>query len=288
VKLLNTKWQILRKRSIAPNIKEMDVYAPKIAKVAKPGQFVIVMVDEYGERIPLTLVDWNGSEGWIRIVFAEVGVSTMKLGSLDLGKSIYYVLGPLGVPTHIDKFGTVVVVGGGVAIAAAYPIAKAFKEVGNKVISIIGAKTSNLLIYEEEMQSVSDELYISTDDGSRGYRGFISHVLENLLESGLRPSLIWMVGPAIMMKICSDIAKKYNVKAIASLNPIMVCGMGMCGACRVKVAGKIRFTCFEGPEFDALNVDWDELLLRLKMYKEEEQLSLKLFLSKVVRDKCNG
>lgn len=274
-------YTVLRRRVLAPNIKEMDIYAPRIAKAAKPGQFIMVMVDERGERIPLTLVDWSSAEGWVRVVFLEVGVSTVKLGLSEPGKSLYYVSGPHGVPTQISRFGTVLVVGGGVAIAAAYPIARAFKEVGNRVISIIGAKSSNLLIYEDVIGGVSDEMYIATDDGSRGFRGFTSDLLENLLANGLTPDLIWMVGPAVMMRACSGIAKKYGVKAVASLNPIMVCGMGMCGACRVRVGGRMRFACFEGPEFDASSVEWDELILRLQMYREEERLSLKLLLEKV-------
>lgn len=274
-------YTILKRRILAPNIKEMDIYAPRIVRAAKPGQFIMVMVDERGERIPLTLVDWSGEEGWIRVVFLEVGVSTLKLGLCEPGKSLYYVSGPHGVPTQISRFGTVLVVGGGVAIAAAYPIARAFKEVGNRVISIIGAKTSSLLIYEDMMRRVSDEVYIATDDGSKGFKGFTSDVLENLLSDGLKPDLIWMVGPVAMMKACSSVAKRYGVRAVASLNPIMVCGMGMCGACRVRVGGRIRFACFEGPEFEVSNIEWDELIRRLQMYREEEQLSLKLFLEKI-------
>ncbi len=280
MKIVRNRYTILGKRILAPGIKEMEIYAPRIARAAMPGQFVMVIVDERGERIPLTLVDWNRSEGWIRIVFQEVGVSTIKLGLLEPGEYLHHVSGPHGIPTHISRFGDVVIVGGGVAIAAAYPIAKAFKDVGNKIISIIGAKNSSLLVYEDEVGSVSDEIYISTDDGSRGVRGFTSDVLRNLLANGSKPHLIWMVGPTIMMKVCSDIAKKYGVKAIASLNPIMVCGMGMCGACRVRVAGRIRFACFEGPEFDASTIEWDELMLRLQMYRAEEQSSLKTFLER--------
>ncbi len=277
-KKLANSYRVLRKRILASGIKEMDIYAPRIARVAMPGQFIMVMADEGGERIPLTLVDWSKVEGWIRIVFQEVGVSTMKLGLFEPGESLYYVSGPHGTPTHVSKLNTVVIVAGGVAIAAAYPIAKAFRDVGSRVISIIGAKNSSLLIYEEEIKSVSTEIHISTDDGSRGIRGFTSDVLESLLASGLKPDLVWMVGPTIMMKVCSAIAKRYGVRAVASLNPIMVCGMGMCGACRIRVDGRIRFACFEGPEFDASSVEWDELILRLQMYREEEQLSLKRFL----------
>jgi NAD(P)H-flavin reductase len=269
--------RVLSKRALAPNIKEIDVYAPRIARAAKPGQFVIVMPDEKGERIPLTLVDWSASEGWVRLVFLEIGVTTHKLGLKETGELLYHIAGPLGNPTHVDKFGTVIVIGGGVGIPAAYPIARAFKEAGNYVISIIGARTSKLLVYEDRIREVSDEVHVATDDGSKGFKGFASDVLAKLLENDVAPNLIWMVGPALMMKSCSIIAKKRGVRAVASLNPIMVCGMGMCGACRVTVGGRTRFACFEGPEFEASEVDWDELLKRLTMYRNEEKEALNRF-----------
>jgi ferredoxin--NADP+ reductase len=269
--------RVLSKRALAPNIKEIDVYAPRIARAAKPGQFVIVMPDEKGERIPLTLVDWSASEGWVRLVFLEIGVTTHKLGLKEAGELLYHIADPLGNPTHVDKFGTVIVIGGGVGIPAAYPIARAFKEAGNYVISIIGARTSKLLVYEDRIREVSDEVHVATDDGSKGFKGFASDVLAKLLENDVAPNLIWMVGPALMMKSCSIIAKKRGVRAVASLNPIMVCGMGMCGACRVTVGGRTRFACFEGPEFEASEVDWDELLKRLNMYRNEEKEALNRF-----------
>jgi ferredoxin--NADP+ reductase len=274
--------RVLSKRALAPNIKEIDVYAPRIARAAKPGQFVIVMPDEKGERIPLTLVDWSASEGWVRLVFLEIGVTTHKLGLKEAGELLYHIAGPLGNPTHVDKFGTVIVIGGGVGIPAAYPIARAFKEAGNYVISIIGARTSKLLVYEDRIREVSDEVHVATDDGSKGFKGFASDVLAKLLENDVAPNLIWMVGPALMMKSCSIIAKKRGVRAVASLNPIMVCGMGMCGACRVTVGGRTRFACFEGPEFEASEVDWDELLKRLNMYRNEEKEALNRFKSLVI------
>ncbi|MEM2220283.1 MAG: sulfide/dihydroorotate dehydrogenase-like FAD/NAD-binding protein [Ignisphaera sp.] len=244
-----TRYTVLKKRVLAPKIKEIDIYSPRIARA---GQFVMVMVDRKGERILLTLVDWDREGRWIRVVFQEVGVSTIKLGLVDVGENLYHVSGPHGVPTHISRFGTVAVVGGGVAIAALYPVARAFKEAGNRVVAIIGAKSSDLLIYEDEVRSVCDELYISTDDGSRGIRGYVSSALEKIVSEGLKPDLVWIVGPTAMMKACSSVARRYGV---ASLNPIMVCGMGMCSACRVRVYGRTRFTCLEGPEFDALGVD---------------------------------
>lgn len=275
-------YEVLRVKELAPNIKEMDVYAPLVAGSAKAGQFVIVIPDEKGERIPLTLVDWSSKEGWIRLVFLEVGVSTLKLGLKKRGDRLYHVAGPLGNPTHIKKYGKVVIIGGGVAIAAAYPVARALKDAGNYIISVIGARSANLLIYENEVRSVSDEVIITTDDGSKGLKGFTSDALRKLLEDGLKPDLVWMVGPAPMMRACTYVVKEFGISnAIASLNPIMVCGMGMCGACRVKVGGKIRFTCYEGPEFNALEVDWDELIARLKMYRHEEAEALKLFKSRL-------
>uniref|UniRef100_A0A7J3MXM1 Sulfide/dihydroorotate dehydrogenase-like FAD/NAD-binding protein n=1 Tax=Ignisphaera aggregans TaxID=334771 RepID=A0A7J3MXM1_9CREN len=273
-----TRYTVLRKRILAPKIKEIDIYSPRIARAARAGQFVMVMVDRVSERIPLTIVDWDREDGWIRVVFQEVGVSTIKLGLVDIGEDLYHVSGPHGVPTHISRFGTVAVVGGGVAVAALYPVARAFKEAGNRVVAIIGARSSNLLIYEDKVRSICDELYISTDDGSRGIRGYVSSALEKIFSEGLKPDLVWIVGPVAMMKMCSSVARRYGVRAVASLNPIMVCGIGMCGACRVRVYGKTRFACLEGPEFDALGVDWNELELRLQMYRDEENISLRRFL----------
>lgn len=273
----NRLYAVIRKRVIAPNIVEMDIHAPKIAKAMKPGQFIMVMADERGERIPLTPVDWSADEGWVRVVFQEVGVSTIKLGLLNVGDRLFHVSGPHGNPTRVDRIGAIAIVAGGVAIAVARPIARAFKESGNYVVSIIGARNSKLLIYEEEIKRFSDEINISTDDGSKGARGLVSQLLEDLLQKGLRPDLIWIIGPAPMMKACSEIAKRYGIKAVASLNPIMVCGMGMCGACRVRVYNSVKFACFEGPEFDAWGVDWDELIRRLQMYREEEEWAMREF-----------
>ncbi|MEM3974123.1 MAG: sulfide/dihydroorotate dehydrogenase-like FAD/NAD-binding protein [Ignisphaera sp.] len=271
-------FEIINRKNLTEGIVEMDVHAPRVACAARPGQFVIVMACEECERIPLTLVDWSCRGGWIRLVFQEVGVSTYKLGMMDVGERLYHVAGPLGNPTHIDKFGTVAIVAGGVAIAAAYPIARAFKEAGNTVVSFIGARNSRLLIYRDHIAKISDEVHISTDDGSEGFKGFVTQLLEKRLADGFKPDLVWVVGPAPMMRSCSVVTKRFGVKTIASLNPIMVCGMGMCGACRVRIKNEIRFTCVDGPEFDAWDVDWDELLHRLSAYREEESYALKLFL----------
>jgi len=270
--------EIVEKKELAPRIKEIKVYNPRIAAKARAGQFVIVKVGEEGERIPLTIADWDREKGLVTIVFQEVGVSTYKLGRLGVGDVITDVVGPLGNPSEIEKFGTVVCVGGGVGIAAIYPMAKELKKAGNRVISIIGARNKDLLIYEEEMRRVSDELRITTDDGSKGRKGFVSDELRDLLNSGLKVDRVIAVGPAIMMKTCADVTRPFNVKTIVSLNSLMLCGMGMCGACRVEVGGKTRFVCVDGPDFDAHQVNFDVLIKRLNAYKAEEQLALKRFL----------
>ncbi|RLE84034.1 MAG: sulfide/dihydroorotate dehydrogenase-like FAD/NAD-binding protein [Thermoprotei archaeon] len=271
------RWEVVSKRELAPQIKALRIYAPEVAKTAKPGQFVILMVDEKGERIPLTLADWSEETGLIELVFLEVGVSTLKLGMKRPGERLYYLVGPLGNPSDIRPYKKVVLVGGGVGAPALYPIARAFNQLKSYVITIIGARTSHLLVYEEKLRSVSDEIYITTDDGSRGIRGFTSDALEMVLNEEKDVDAVWLVGPAVMMKVCSEITKRYGVRTFASLNPIMVCGVGMCGACRVSVDGKIMFTCIDGPEFDAHKVNWDELIARLAMYRKEEEHALRLF-----------
>jgi len=270
-------FKILKKQELAPKIKLMDVSAPEIARKAKPGQFVVLRVDDKGERFPLTLVDWNCEEGWIRLIFQEVGVSTIKLGSLSVGDSILDVVGPLGTPSEIMNYGLVAVIGGGVGTAPAYPIAKALKKSGNRIVSIIGARSAELLILENEMRAVSDELYISTDDGSKGHKGFVSDVLKMLIEKNYPFNLVYAVGPAIMMKVVASVTKPYGIKTVVSLNPIMVDATGMCGACRVTVGGKTKFVCVDGPEFDAHEVDFDELMKRQRMYLDEERRALEKF-----------
>lgn len=270
-------YKITEKRELAPGIKLIKIFAPEIAKKARAGQFVILRVDATGERIPLTLADWDQKEGSITIVFLEVGVSTKKLGRLNVGDAVLNLLGPLGNPTEAKNYGTVCVVGGGVGIAAAYPVARALKEAGNKIVSIIGARSANLLIFEEEMKKYSDELHISTDDGTRGYKGFVSDVLRDLLSKGYRFDLVYAVGPALMMKAVADVTRPYKIKTIVSLNPIMVDGMGMCGVCRVIVGGKMMFACVDGPEFDAHEVDFMELIRRQRAFIEEERLALEIF-----------
>jgi len=269
--------KILVKRELAPQITLFKIHAPDIAEKAQPGQFVILRLDEKGERIPLTLFDWEKEKGAISLIFQEVGVSTRKLGTLNIEDTILDIVGPLGNPSDIKHHGCVAVACGGVGTAAAYPIARAFKEVANKVISIVGARTEELLILEDEMRNVSDELYISTDDGSKGYKGFVSEVLKTLIEKGYMFDVVYAIGPPLMMRATSEVTRPFGIKTVVSLNPIMVDGMGMCGACRVTVGGKTRFACVDGPEFDGHQVDFDELVKRLRMYQSEERLASQFF-----------
>ena len=267
-------FRIICKEEIAPEIKRMVVSAPIISRKAKPGQFVILKVDEYGERFPLTLVDWNAEEGTITLIFQEVGVSTKKLGRLNAGDYIEDVAGPLGNPTEIKYYGRVAVVGGGVATGLIYPWVRALKKFGNHVTTIIGARTASLLLMEKELSELSDEIYISTDDGSKGVKGFTSDVLKMLLEKGEKFDLVMAAGPVPMMRAVAEVTRPYGIKTIVSLNPIMVDGTGMCGCCRVTVGGKRRFACVDGPDFDAHQVDFRELMNRLRMYVEEEKAAL--------------
>ncbi|MCS7374757.1 MAG: sulfide/dihydroorotate dehydrogenase-like FAD/NAD-binding protein, partial [archaeon GB-1845-036] len=216
------------------------------------------------------------------------GVSTYKLGKLDIGDRLTDIAGPLGNPSKIENYGRVICIGGGVGIAAIYPIARELKKMNNYVISIIGARSRELLIYEDEMRKVSDELKITTDDGSKGRKGFVSDELRDMLAKGVKVDRVIAVGPAIMMKVCADVTRPYGIKTIASLNPIMVCGMGMCAACRVEVGGKTRFVCFEGPEFDAHEVNFTELMKRLNAYREEEKIALEKYLKKIGEVKPNA
>ena len=275
-------YEILAKESLAPVTKLMVISAPEVARKAKAGQFVIIRVVEEGERIPLTIADYDREEGTITIVFQEVGKTTMHLGTLEVGDRLASFTGPLGNPTEVEHYGTVVCVGGGVGIAAVYPIARALKEAGNRVISIIGARNKELLIWEDRMRSVSDEIIVCTDDGSYGRKALVTEPLKELMEERAGEiDRVWAVGPAIMMKFCSLTTKPFGVKTIVSLNPIMVDGTGMCGSCRVEVGGETKFTCVDGPEFDGHQVDWDLLLARLRIYVEEEKRALELFKQKV-------
>ncbi len=266
---LGIMYKIVEKEILAPKIGKFVIEAPEIAKSRKPGNFIILRVDAKGERIPLTIVDSDVSKGTITLIVQEIGVTTGKLMDKEPGDYLLDVVGPLGKPTEIHKVGTVLAVGGGVGVAPLYPIAKGFKEAGNKVVSVIAAKTKELLILEDDMRQVSDEVIVYTDDGSYGKKGLITVGMEEVLErENVDESII--IGPAIMMKFAALLTKKYNVKTMASLNSLMVDGTGMCGACRVTVGGRTVFTCVDGPEFDAHQVDFDELLTRLTHYKDQE------------------
>ena len=273
-------YKIVEKKVLSENVKLMKIHAPLVAKKALAGQFVMLRIHEKGERIPLTIVDYDRSKGNVTIIFMEVGKTTKELGEMEVGDSILNFVGPLGKPSEIEKFGTVACIGGGVGIAPIYPIVRELKNAGNYVISILGARNEKLLILEKEIGAFSDEIYICTDDGSKGTRGFVSDVLHKLINDGKKIDIVWAIGPVIMMKVISDLTRKYNIKTIVSLNPIMVDGTGMCGSCRVTVGGETKFACVDGPEFDGHKVDFDNLLIRNKRFLEEEGLSLKLLLRK--------
>jgi len=269
---------ILKKRILADDMKELVVESPQIAKVRKAGQFVIVRANETGERIPLTIADADAEAGTITLIFQEVGKSTMLLGCFEEGDSILDVVGPLGKPTHIENFGTVVCMGGGAGIAPLHPIAKALKEAGNRVISIIGARTEDLLIMQKRMKEASTELLISTDDGSFGVHGFVTDILQSLIDKGEKINLCFAIGPIPMMAAACRLKKKYDLHTVVSLNPIMVDGTGMCGACRVTVGGKTKFVCVDGPDFDGHEVDFTEMVKRSRAYLPQERESKDRFI----------
>ncbi|UCB57216.1 MAG: sulfide/dihydroorotate dehydrogenase-like FAD/NAD-binding protein [Candidatus Omnitrophota bacterium] len=266
--------KILFKEDLAPNIKKIVLEAPFVAKKASPGEFVVIIVDGQGERVPLTIVDSDKKKGTITLIFQEVGKTTYKLGKLKTGDAILNLLGPLGKAAEIKKIGTVVTVGGGVGIAEVYPLTRAFKEAGNSVISIIGARSKKLLILEQELRSVSNELFVTTDDGSYGREGFVSDVLEEVMASSKKPQLIYAVGPVVMMRVVSELSRPYKIKTLVSLNPVMVDATGMCGSCRVCVCGETKFGCVDGPEFDGHEIDFAELEKRLKLFSEQEKIAM--------------
>ena len=268
---------ILDKNAIADGIYRFIIEAPKIAKKRNAGNFVIVRANEYAERIPLTIVDSDAERGNITLIVQTVGKSTRLLNSLSPGNEIADVIGPLGHPTPILSFATVVCVGGGVGTAEVLPIARASRAADNQVISIIGARTKSLLILEEEMRETSDELYIVTDDGSYEREGLVVDPLRDLIIQGIDIDMVYAIGPMPMMRAVAELTEPYNIKTLVSLNPIMIDGTGMCGGCRVVVAGKTRFACVDGPEFDGHQVDFDTLIRRNRAYVEEERLSLDRF-----------
>jgi glutamate synthase (NADPH/NADH) small chain len=266
--------RILLRRQHSPAVVEFRLSAPMLARKAKAGQFVVLRIDEKAERLPMTIVDANAEEGWITIILQTVGASTRRLGQLQQGDMVLDLVGPLGEPSRIERYGTVVCVGGGVGIAPVYPIARALKQAGNRVISILGARTKDLLILEDEMRAVSDELLLCTDDGSYGRKGFVTQVLADLLAGGEKIDRLWAVGPVVMMHAVSEVTRPANVPTDVSLNSIMLDGSGMCGACRVEVGGAVKFVCVDGPEFDGHQVNFKELMTRQSMYSSEENRAL--------------
>lgn len=270
-------YKVLEKTFLQEIVVRMVIEAPEIARKRKAGQFVVLMIDDKGERIPLTIVDSDSKKGTITIIYQIVGKTTAQLAKMEKGEFIMHVLGPLGHPTEIENFGTAVVVGGGVGIGVAYPIAAALKKAGNKVISIIGARTKDILILEDDMRKVSDQLLVATDDGSYGFHGFVSTVLQNLIDSKEKIDIVYAIGPVPMMRVLANLTKPYGIKTIVSLNPIMVDATGMCGACRVSVGGKTKFGCVDGPEFDGHEVDFNLLMTRLRMYCDQEKQAMESY-----------
>lgn len=265
--------KIIEKANIADAVYEFVVDAPLVAHKCRPGQFVIIRTDEFSERVPLTIADFDREKGYITLIVQAVGNSTRHLcDTFDVGDDILDVVGPLGQPSEMGNFGTVVVVGGGIGVAPVYPIARAYHELGNKVISIIGARNKDLIIWQDKMAAISDEVIVTTDDGTAGHKGFVTDPLRAMLEKGEKIDLVLAIGPVIMMKNVAAVTEPFGVKTTASLNTIMVDGTGMCGGCRVNVGGENKFACVDGPEFDAHKVDFANLLMRQQMYKNQEVL----------------
>ena len=271
--------KIVDKEYFSDNVVKLVIEAPEIAKSRKAGHFIILRVGTKGERIPLTIVGSDTERGTITIIVQKMGVSSIKLVNLEVGDYITDVVGPLGNATHIEKAGTILAAGGGVGVAPMLPIVEAFKKAGNKVITVLAARTKELIILEEQIREFSDEVIIMTDDGSYGKKGLVTHGMEEIIKRE-KIDLAVTVGPAIMMKFVALLTKKYNIRTLASLNTIMVDGTGMCGACRVTVGGKTRFVCVDGPEFDAHQVDFDEMLSRLTAYKKQEEKAYEHYIDK--------
>jgi ferredoxin--NADP+ reductase len=276
-------YRIADKQALSAKTRLMVIHAPHVARKAEAGQFVIVKINEYGERISLTIADYDRNSGAITVIFQEVGKSTMCLGTLNAGDEIATCAGPLGHPTEIKKYGTVICVGGGVGIAPIYPIARSLKEAGNTVISITGARNKDFLFWTDRVRSVSDELFTCTDDGSYERKGLVTGPLKELLDARADEiSRVWAIGPGVMMKSVSMTTKPFKIKTIVSLNTIMIDGTGMCGGCRVLLEDGAQFVCVDGPEFDGHKVDWDSLLSRMQFYCDEEHAAVKAW-----EHKCN-
>jgi ferredoxin--NADP+ reductase len=278
--------KILHKKQLSSDVYLMRLEAPLIAEERKAGQFIMLQLDDdYGERIPLTIADADITEGSITIIFQIVGKSTQELAKLEEGDKIPTLVGPLGQPTHIENFGTVVCVGGGIGVAPLHPIAQALKKAGNKVIIIIGARNKELLILEDEMKSIADEFIVCTDDGSYGRKALVTEPLKEICERNPKPEMSIAIGPPIMMKFCAETTRPYEVHTLVSLNTIMVDGTGMCGGCRVNVGEDVKFVCVDGPEFDGHKVDFDNMMSRLSSYKQMEKEAHECNLDKQIADK---
>ncbi|RNC29258.1 MAG: Dihydroorotate dehydrogenase B (NAD(+)), electron transfer subunit [Candidatus Dichloromethanomonas elyunquensis] len=263
-------YSVVKRRQLSDTIVLLEVAAPAVAQKAKPGEFVIVRQNEDSERIPLTIMDFSSEKGTITIVIQEVGYSSALITRMQEGDAFIDFVGPLGQATEIENYGTVLCVGGGVGIAPVHPIARGLKEAGNKVISVLGARNKELLILEEEMRAASDEVVITTDDGSYGMKGFVTHGIQSVLDKGVKIDAIWAIGPVIMMKSVANFTRPLGIKTIVSMNPVMVDGTGMCGACRLDVGGETKFACVDGPEFDAHKVDFDLAMKRSVFFRNEE------------------
>lgn len=264
-------YKIVRKEVLNPVVKLMEIEAPYVARKAEPGQFIILRVDENGERVPLTVADYDRAKGTVTIIFQEVGKTTRVLGNLEEGDSLLDFVGPLGVASHLEGYKKVAVIGGGLGTAIAYPQAKKLHALGAEVHMITGFRNKELIILEEEMKAASSKVFITTDDGSNGNKGLVTDVLKRLIEEGNQYDLVIAIGPLIMMKFVSKLTKEYGIKTLVSMNPVMIDGTGMCGGCRVTVGGKTKFACVDGPDFDGHEVDFDEAMRRQNMYKSEER-----------------
>ncbi|MGA2354301.1 MAG: sulfide/dihydroorotate dehydrogenase-like FAD/NAD-binding protein [Terriglobales bacterium] len=278
-------FKIVNAQFIAPGIKRLTIEAPRIARKQRPGQFVIVRICENGERIPLTIERSDPDRGTVNIVVQSIGKTTHLLNSLETGDSIQDIVGPLGKPSEIAKYGTVVTIGGGVGTAMAYPTAAAMKRAGNRVISIIGGRNKDLVILEDEMRGVSDTVFVTTDDGSYADKGLVTDKLRQLIENGTRIDLVLAVGPIPMMRAVAEMTRKERIRTMVSLNPIMIDGTGMCGGCRVLVEGKSEFACVDGPEFDAHRVDFAVLVQRNAMYRDAEKRSMDQYRQEIAEKK---
>lgn len=266
-------YKIVKREQLGAKMVLMDILAPKVAINCQAGQFIVLRIDEKGERIPLTIADFNREKGTITIITQGVGYSSNRICAMKEGESFLDFIGPLGQETELENYGTVLCVGGGVGVAPVHPIARALKEAGNKVISVIGARNKDLIIWEDMMRKASDELYITTDDGSYGQKGLVTEVIKEIIERE-KIDHIWAIGPTIMMKFVCLLTEEYGIPTTVSMNPIMVDGTGMCGACRLEVDGKMKFACVDGPEFNGHEVNWDLALRRMNIYKAKEQIAM--------------